>query len=231
MLLLWFVGLVLAGPVEDGAAAYEGGQLDDAIAHWEAASEGGRASGAVEYNLGTAWLRKGDAPRAIVRLRAAARLRPRDGSVHHNLALARSMLGPTPPAVGLPSPWMSVVTPGELGLLGVLMAALGSLFVVLHELGRGGPGRLAGGALLALGVVVGMTAWSGSRALAAHPVAVVVGSEAVLRDSASVNAGERFRLPPGAEVRVERVLRGFMLVQDGHERRGWLAEGASERGW
>ena len=231
--MIWatWLSIAAAGVVDDGANAFEAGQLDQAISAWEAPrDEGARASGIVEYNLGTAWLRKGDAPRAIARLRAAGRLRPRDGAIHHNLALARSELDTVPPAMLLPSAWMSVVTPGELGLLGLLLALLGSGWVVGHRLGRT-TSQLPGLGFLTVGLVIGGIASVGSSSLANHPIAVIVDAEAVLRDAPSVNAGERFRLGPGSEVRVDRQYQAFMLIEDGHGRRGWLAAGAAEKGW
>lgn len=228
----WMVAVALGGPVEDGAKAFDAGQLDEAIAAWEEpVLEGGRASGVLAYNLGTAWLRKGEPARAIAHFRAAARLRPRDGEIQHNLALARSELGAVPPAVLLPAAWMSVLTPGELGLLAVLITAMGSLFIGLQHTGRPGPGRVVGGVVLVVGLGLGAEASRGSARLAHHPVAVVVDDEAVARDAASVNAEERFRLPLGTEVRVERTYRGFILVEDGRSRRGWVAQGATQLGW
>ncbi len=251
--MIWMLvaSLAHAGAVAEGAAAYDEGRLDEAIEAWGGvADEGGRASGVLSYNLGTAWLRKGDAPRAIAHLRAAARLRPRDGAVHHNLALARSELGVVPPAAPLPAGWMAVVTPGELGLLGLLLTVLGSAWLVHEWWQRGGrpsellragsgdrqvrpvsPVRAAALALLVGGLLVGGTSAVGAQRLAAHPIAVVVDSEAPVRDDASVNAGVPFRLPLGAEVRVDRTYHGFLLVEDGRGRRGWLAAGAAEVGW
>lgn len=230
------IGLLLicaahAGGVAEGVEAYDAGQLDAAVEAWDAPRSEGRGTSAVAaYNIGTAYLRKGDAPRSIVHLRAAARLRPRDGDIQHNLAVARAMLGAVPPAVGLPDTWMSVVTPGELGLLGLLLAALGSVAIGAHRVGRG-PGRGTGAALLLGGLVVGGAAVRGATLLQQHPVAVVTEPEAVLRDGPAVDAGEHHRLPAGSEVRVERSYQGFYLIEDSRGRRGWLAAGAADLGW
>lgn len=230
MIALWWAGLALGGVVADGAEAFEAGRLDEAIEIWSEAKEGSwRASGIVEYNLGTAWYRKGDWPRAIAHLRAAARLRPRDGAIHHNLALARAELGLVPPPASLPASWMAVLTPGELGVLGLLLTSLGSILLVSGRLA--GRGRAPGLGLLAVGLVVGgVSSWGGVQ-LAWHPIGVIVDDEAVLRDAASVNAGERFRLDPGSEFRIERSYGGFALVVDGRGRRGWLAQSAAAVAW
>jgi hypothetical protein len=223
---LWLLApIAAAGPVADGAAAFDEGRLDEAIAAWEApADQGWALSGVAHYDIGIAWYRKGDMPRAVARFRGAARLRPRDPYVHHNLALARAGLVSAPEPVGGDA-WRRVVTPGELGLLGILLAGLGSLGMVLRRT------RAASAAVWATGIGVGGIAVAGAWEAALHPVAVVVDAEAVLRDAASVEGGERFRLPPGAEVRVERSLDEFLLVEDARERRGWVARNAVELAW
>jgi hypothetical protein len=228
--ILLFAGLARAGIVGDGAAAFEQGQLDDAIAAWEQArADGAQPSGTVEYDLGIAYYRKGDLPRAAARFRAAARLRPRDSNVHHNLALVRSGIEGVPDPVG-DTGWTRVLTPGELGVLGVLISALGSLLVVV------GPwflssARPAGAVVLATGIGCGALGASGARSQAEHPVAVVVDGEVVLRDAAAIDAGERLRLPVGTEVRVVRTWDGFLLVEDSRDRRGWVSRDAIELAW
>lgn len=227
MIAWWFAALAAAS-VGEGALAFERGDLDAAIAAWESAREGGaQASGVVEYDLGVAWYRKGDLPRAIARFRAAARLRPRDGNVQHDLALARAGLGPVPPPVGAEAVWTRILTPGELGVAGVLATAMGSLLLLVARRRAG----LAGASLLAGGLAAGALGVWGLWAMRAHPVAVVVDGEAVLRDAASVDGAERLRLPPGSEVRVMRAYDAFFLVEDGKGRRGWAPSNALDLAW
>ena len=222
MSVLLACALALAGPVGDGAQAFEEGRLDEAVATWEGSVERS-PSGVLLYNLGTAWYRKGDPARAVAYLRAAQRLRPRDGSVHHNLALARSELDRVPPPATGPVAWSLVVTPGELGLLGVALAALGSLLLAGGVKQRSWTG--AGAAAWGVGLAVGTVASIGAYDLDAHPIGVVVDDVASLRDAASLQGRPRHDLPVGSEVRVERRYGGFLLVEDGRGRRGWVADG------
>jgi hypothetical protein len=209
--------------VGKGNAAFEAGQLDQAIQIWSSATDS--PSGVIEYDLGVARYRSGDAPRAVARFRAAARLRPRDGNVQHDLALARADLDPSvPPAVALPS-WTQVLTPGELGLLGVFVTALGSLLIFPRRTRAGGALTLVGG------LVAGSVGTWAAFDLQAHPIAVVVDQPAVLRDSADIDAGERLRLPVGTEVRVERRSGDFLLVHDGRDRRGWAPANGLDVAW
>jgi hypothetical protein len=214
--------------VSDGAEAFERGDLDAAIAAWEAVrADGAQPSGVVEYDLGVAWYRKGDMPRSISRFRAAERLRPRDSDVQHDLALARSELGAVPQPVGAEATWMRIVTAGELGVIGFLATVVGSAILLLA------PRRLRphGGAFLVGGLGLGALGSWGLAAEARHPVAVVVDQEVVLRDSASIDGAERLRLPPGTEVRVVRAADAFLLVEDGKGRRGWAPTNAVDLAW
>ena len=219
--LLW--AMACSKVVGDGSAAFDAGQLDQAITVWSGA--GGSPSGVVQYDLGVARYRSGDFPRAVARFRGAARLRPRDGNVQHDLALSRSELDSgVPPPVSLAS-WTQVLTPGELGLLGFLVTGLGSLLTFPRRT------RLGGAATLAVGLASGLLGSWAAFDQRAHPVAVVVDQTLILRDAASVNAGERLRLPPGTEVRVERKAGEFLLVVDGRDRRGWAPANGLDLAW
>ncbi|MEN0067538.1 MAG: hypothetical protein AAGA48_35730 [Myxococcota bacterium] len=235
MRLLWALTLGCAGGgvVADGAAIYDENRVDDAVTTWSEVDEAGPPSGIVLYNIGTAWLRKGDAPQAIAHLRAAGARRPRDGAVNHNLALARAELGAVPPPVGLAAGWMAVVTPGELAALGWLLILLGSGMVVAHvvrannadPLRRSAAG-VGGLGLVLAGLGIGYVAVQGATDHRRHPVAVVAVESTPLRDSPRVDAQSRSRLRLGSEVRLEQQMGDFWLVVDGKERRGWVARAA-----
>lgn len=232
-MILW-LSVAMAGVVADGHALFEQGDVDGAIERWSSVTaEGGHPSGIVEYDLGTAWLRRDDPARALVHFLAAARLRPRDGDVQHDLALCRSSLRGVAEGRSLADPpasvpaWGRVVAPGELGVLGVLLAALGS--VVLFGRRRVGP--WPGVSLLAGGAVVGALGARGLVQQAQHPLAVVLDADVVVRDAPQVDGGERYRWVRGTELLVERHYGDFFLVEDGRGRRGWVADNAVEVAW
>ncbi|MEM7789553.1 MAG: hypothetical protein AAF594_17675 [Bacteroidota bacterium] len=219
------------GVVAAGAEAWDANRVDDAIEAWSEVADRGPPSGIVLYDVGTAWLRKGNAARAIVQLRAAGARRPRDGAVNHNLALARAELGAVPPPVELAAGWMSVVTPGELAAIAWLLAALGSGLVSYARLREEGPlhrSSLAasGLGLLLVGLWVGATAVRGAADHREHPIAVVRVATTALRDGPVADASPRTQLRLGSEVRLEQSRGDFWLVVDGRDRRGWVAAAA-----
>ena len=192
------------GAVEEGAAAYQVGEYDRAVSLWEPIRETGNASGVLLYDLGNAFWRKGDAARAIACWRAARQLRPRDGAISHNLALVRSLIEGVPEPVGEASPWLEVVTPGELGLFGTIALAAASAGAVWRRRAGYDPEKtltwVTPWAVLAVfGLLLGGLGVVGWQAQRNEPVAVVVDTDAVVRDAAREDAG------------------------DG--RRGWVAEG------
>ncbi len=219
--MIWLVALALAGPLEDGADAYDGGDWPAAIEAWQSVES---PNGKVLYNLGNAHYRSADPARAVAYYRSAARYRPRDGNLAHSLAIARERLDNPPPPADPPRLWQAFITSGELGLLGLLLLASGSV-VGVWQRRRQQPWW---GAAIAwfLGVVVVVTAVLGVSAADLHPVVVVVDSEAVVRESARPDARQTFVLPAGSEVRIERSLAGFYRIETGDGRLGWVPTGA-----
>ncbi len=223
-ILLLLVLSGCGGAVGRGSAAIATGDLPVATQILEDAAAGGQASGAVWFDLGTAWYLRGDLPRAVACWRHAARLRPRDADVQHDLALARSQLPGTPPP-SLGPVWARLATPGELGIVGALVAAAGSALALRWRRSRGSDGTLAA-TLVAVGVFLGILGTISDVHGRAHPTAVVLDAEIRARSMPQADAPERFRLPAGSEVRVERDSDDWILVSDGRARRGWVSASA-----
>jgi hypothetical protein len=221
---LCLAGPAVAGPVDAGAAAWADGDIEGALSEWQPSADGGWGSGRVKFDVGNAYYRRGDLPRAIAYWRAAGVYRPRTSGVAHNLALARSELTGVPTPVGAPAIWMRILTPGELGLLGLALATLGSGLLVTRRRRQAArwPGVLAS---LGGSAVVALAVW-GWWAQANAPLAVVVDGPAIARSTPDAGAESRMTLEPGAEVAVVQSMRGFLLVETGEDERGWVPEGA-----
>jgi hypothetical protein len=221
--IFWLLSFVLAvaGPVEEGAAAWEAGDAATAISTWTQAAEHGTASGTLLFDLGVAHYRMGDPARSVAYFRAARRLRPRDAELVHNLARARNKIEGAPDPAPMPVGWMEFLTVGEVGVLGllVLAAGLGGLAVRRRRRELSPWPWLS---VAAVGLVLSLAALEGARHVAAHPALVVLDGTAVARDAAQADARERFELPPGSEVRVERARGAWVLVSRSDGERGWI---------
>lgn len=219
-LLLLLVGLALAGPIEDGAAAWQAGDMDGAIAAWESVlDDGKRGSGDLHNNLGVAWYRKGDLPRAIAHWRQARVLSPRDPDPTHNLAIARAELDGVPdPFDPLPA-WLGLATVGELGVLGTLLLLVASGGGWIARLRSWSPWPWLGVGVL--GIVLGIASVEGARQLTTTPGAVVV-SPLGLRPDPDMAAPPDRTLVPGTEVAVQREVGDFLLVQTADGQAGFV---------
>ena len=71
---------------------YASGQYAQAAQMYRPLAERGTANATLNYNLGTAYLQSGDLGSAILYLRRAQSLAPRDTDIESHLALARSQL-------------------------------------------------------------------------------------------------------------------------------------------
>lgn len=224
--MIWLVATSLAGPVWDGATRWEAGDIEGAVAAWGPAADAGWGSARVKFDLGNAWYRRGDLPRAIAYWRAAGHLAPRESGVSRNIAIARSELpADLPPPAGDPALWMRVLTPGELGIVAWLLTIAGSVGLVRRRRLREGS-RVPWVLLAALGVALGWIATSGWWRQVQAPVGVVVDAPAQARSAPDPTAAGHLQLPPGSEVAVVGVSNGFLLVETGEGERGWVPDGA-----
>src|SRR5512141_279622 len=73
---------------EQGNEAYQQGKMSEAVEIYESILRNGYLSGPLYYNLGNAYYRAGNIPRAILNYERALRLMPGDEDLHHNLQLA-----------------------------------------------------------------------------------------------------------------------------------------------
>lgn len=77
---------------EQGNEAYQQGKISEAVDIYESIVRNGYVSGPLYYNLGNAYYRAGNIPRAILNYERALRLMPGDDDLLHNLQLANLMI-------------------------------------------------------------------------------------------------------------------------------------------
>ena len=75
-----------------GNSAYQEGQYDEAIQHYEAILQSGSGSGAVLYNLGNSYFKKQKLGKALLNYERARQLIPRDGDLESNYHYALSLV-------------------------------------------------------------------------------------------------------------------------------------------
>ena len=214
--LIFLLLLVGCGPtvsLSEDALEPEGVQAS--ISEWSALTAERRAGVDVYFNLGHAYYAKGDLASAVGYWRVSHELAPRSGDISHNLAMVRTELEeadkPVPPLV----PWGELLTPDELGALGLLVVMLGLLLLRIQQR------RLALGLLL-LGLLVGQQAVQARSDQGSQPIGVCLRDGLQLRELPRLDSPLLGPIGLGSELRILRLSGAFALVLDGRERRGWV---------
>ena len=211
-------------------ALYQRGQFGDAVDGYRTIIGQGLASGPLYYNLGNAWLKRGRMGEAIWAYERARALMPRDPDVRANLAYARSRV-PESLSVSwsLPRWWQwatlgDVFRPGELAcaLIILVWICVGCRLALMW-----GPGLAAALRPIAWGLIVLMTG-AGVVLLAQTmsdrlmPTVIVVEERAEVTFAPQPGSTRHFLLPEGTRVRVLQREPGWLRVQRGDGRLGWV---------
>lgn len=209
----------------------------ESVAGFEALRAAGVRNAALEFNLGNAYFRLGDLGRAIVHLRRAAELAPRDARIAANLSYARERVtprlsaGPQARLLERVTFWRSWLNPTQQMFAGIGLGAIG-WGLLGGWLWRRRP------VLFALGVASACAGAALSGTLlwrlyddARSPAGVIVGGEQTLRLGRGEGSGAALdrALGPGVELRIVAERAGWFEVHlpDGHD--GWLPVAAVER--
>jgi hypothetical protein len=222
LLVLAWLGAdhLVTGPGLLAASEAEAERPEDPAAAMAAYGEPSPPSATALYNLGVLHYRLQDRARALAYWRAAWELRPRSADLAHNIAVVRSELPDgRPPPAPFAAGWMALLNPAELAVFALLCWLASARWLALrHDEEHPLP---VGVALVVLATGLSYAAWQGAAALQSQPPAVLT-EQAAARDAPAFEGKERFVLPMGSEVRAHARQRGFVLVEDGLGRRGWV---------
>lgn len=212
---------------EAGNQQYEQDHFPEAIAGYRSALDAGYASGALYYNLGTAYFRTGDLGRAILYYEKARRLLPRHPKLRHSLDVVRSNTGlPTPPA---PRGWRALATaiaPTLTFWLGLILYVLGTGVLGYRLWTRSQPILTWTGLLpLVAGLLLAGLALGASWVRTLDQRAVVTAPEAALHRSPLGTAGRDTTLQAGTVLVPQRQQPGWTEVRLPDGRVGWLRAG------
>jgi tetratricopeptide (TPR) repeat protein len=180
------------------------------------------------YNLGNAYAQAGEPGEARLDYDRAALLNPRDADLAHNRELVLARSGQTDARSWLGRA-LALLSIGE--WCGVLLAASWLLCAALAGLLLGRRfRRLAVAAALVLALGTAVSAAAVASVDARQRDAIVTrshGTDLLLSpfDGATVESS----VPEGARLRVDGEHAGFLHVQDGHDRPGWIESAAVER--
>jgi tetratricopeptide (TPR) repeat protein len=200
----------------------------EAAATYEQILAGGVESGAVQFNLGNAYLKAGDVGRAVLAYERARRLVPADPDLVANLAFARDLAHD----VAEPSLIERLVFPLAARASTATLATGGAVawWTIWLALAAGAlaPAAASITRAVAIAVAVGgaIAASSGAHrwwTLERPAIGVVVGRDDVtVRAEPTPNATALFVAKPGTVLQVERTRERASLVTSRDGRRGWV---------
>lgn len=212
---------------------FERGELAEAVQLYESLVAGGYGGAALYYNLGNAYLESGDFGRAIANYLRAEEISPRNQDIEANLGLARSMTQDrieterdslVESVSYLGRRW---ITPGELGVISLMLWTFGALAMGLLIAWRNALFRVS---LRAVGSVILACAFFSLALLIcmiyANPydsTGVVTAGTVEAYSGPGFQYDEKFTLHSGAEIRLVGSRHGwFKVALPGGEIRGWM---------
>ena len=218
---------------------YERGEFAEAAQQYEDLVAMGYEDSALYYNLGNAYLEGGDPGRAILNYLRAQELSPRNPNVRANLDIARSITldrieterdSLVESVSYLGRRW---ATPGELGILALLLWVIGSLAISALLVWRTAPLRVPLRIVAGVSSVTALLAFSLLlNMLFANPYysAGVVTAESVdALNGPGFQYTEEFTLHNGAQIRLLDTRQGWLHVAlPGGEIKGWMPAHAVE---
>ncbi len=220
---------------QDPARAAE--SYRQAAAGFEALAAAGLRNASIHYNLGNTYFRLGDLGRAVLHLRLAERLAPRDTRLAANLRYVRERVDPLIPPSGesqlLASLlfWHAQTSAHERFLALLVLAALGWTLLTAWLVKRRAGLAWTGLVLVLLATAIGGSLLVQLRDEAARLDAVVVDGRPVLRlgrgDGADLALGQP--LGPGVELRVLQQRGEWLEVRLASGQTGWLPAGSVQR--
>ncbi len=205
---------------------YEQGKFTEAITNYGAIIQSGQSSAPVYFNLGNAFFKGGQVGRAILAYRQAKALAPRDPDVLANLQFARNQVqGATLSSTTL-GRWLGKLSLNEWTLASAAAVWLWLLLLIIPQWQPAFRVALRGWTLtvgiVAILVCVGFGARYGR--LHFQPTAVVITTDAALRQSPFSESASTITLHDGAEVRVLDRKDDWLQVSTDPRRIGWIQQ-------
>lgn len=209
-----------------GNRHYQAGDFDEALAAYHQILERGTTSGALYFNMGNTYFRRGAMGQAIRYYEKARRLGVNEARLRHNLMIAYERIpGDAEPLQRRPL-WERAAS--ALPVLAVFLAGLGLLIVSLalavHR--RWTTSRAVGRPLIAgtaaVALVVFLLAFGTSHLQTRNPRAVVIADRAPLRTTPRSESPADTTLREGAIVDVQRRAAGWIRVRLPGGRSGWM---------
>lgn len=216
-----------------GVQAYTDGKFSDASAAWTSIEESGQKSAKLYYNLGSAWFKQGNYPKAILNYERALRLDPSYSDARYNLEFTgnfvQDKIEPVPEfilkSVARKVCYVMSSNVWAVIFLVLLAAALmmGLLFLLGSSVGKRRAGFYCGIVLLLLSAgALSFSAWQKSDSVKTDTAIVMSPVSSVKSSPSSGSSKDLFVIHEGTKVTILDEVGSWKNISLADGRQGWL---------
>ncbi len=216
-----------------GVQAYTDGQFADASAAWTSIEESGQKSATLYYNLGNAWFKQGNYPKAILNYERALRLDPSYSDARYNLEFTNNFvqdkIEPVPEFI-LKSVARKVCYVMGSNAWAVIFIALfaaalmmGLLFLLGSSVGKRRAGFYCGIVLLLLSAgALSFSVWQKSDSVKTDAAIVMSPVSSVKSSPSSGSSKDLFVIHEGTKVTILDEVGTWKNISLADGRQGWI---------
>lgn len=216
-----------------GVQAYTDGKFSDASAAWTSIEESGQKSAKLYYNLGNAWFKQGNYPKAILNYERALRLDPSYSDARYNLEFTgnfvQDKIEPVPEfilkSVARKVCYVMSSNVWAVIFLVLLAAALmmGLLFLLGSSVGKRRAGFYCGIVLLLLSAgALSFSAWQKSDSVKTDTAIVMSPVSSVKSSPSSGSSKDLFVIHEGTKVTILDEVGSWKNIALADGRQGWI---------
>lgn len=216
-----------------GVQAYTDGKFSDASAAWTSIEESGQKSAKLYYNLGNAWFKQGNYPKAILNYERALRLDPSYSDARYNLEFTgnfvQDKIEPVPEfilkSVARKVCYVMSSNVWAVIFLVLLAAALmmGLLFLLGSSVGKRRAGFYCGIVLLLLSAgALSFSAWQKSDSVKTDTAIVMSPVSSVKSSPSSGSSKDLFVIHEGTKVTILDEVGSWKNISLADGRQGWI---------
>ena len=223
---------------EQANQLYQQGKFADAAAAYETIVRNGYGNGELYYNLGNAYYRSGNVPRAILNYERALKLVPNDDDLRHNLQLANLLLTDkieATPRLFVWDYWESVKAAFSIKTItwiayAMYVAMIASLcMVVVARSYRGRKLSFLSSAVWAFLFVLFLIVFFGKVSdIRRQDAAIVVAEITTIKNSPDAKSSDAFVLHGGVKVQITDNVSDWIKIRLADNKVGWMERSAAE---
>lgn len=222
-----------------GVQAYTDGKFSDASAAWTSIEESGQKSAKLYYNLGNAWFKQGNYPKAILNYERALRLDPSYSDARYNLEFTSNFvqdkIEPVPEfilkSVARKVCYVMGSNAWAVIFLVLLAAALvmGLLFLLGSSVGKRRAGFYCGIVLLLLSAgALSFSVWQKSDSVKTDTAIVMSPVSSVKSSPSSGSSRDLFVIHEGTKVTILDEVGSWKNIALADGRQGWITSNELE---